>query len=478
VHVEDIIKCSIKIKSILVLLVMSLIVLYCIVHLTAQENTANQFAYLESSKPEVMNFVDPATGYVFQKPFPIEMNFHTLAAVKGYGSYLSPLGDWVATFTAHNQERLLHLNLWNLVTLETRSIPLKEWDYVNPELQNMAWSPNGKMIALTIGEQLASDAGDIELYVYDLTSGNLVKVTDDTYDQSRIYWSDDSNYVLTFTRPCALDVSCAYELNAYSLQGTKTALDQTILLDKVLGLGSFACDAKMSPDNRYITFVSVCLEGYALSTGLPSEIYIWDKETKSLNQLTDFGTDAYASNESSWELYQYHWLDAKTLLVGVDYKIGMGETRTSGQALVLYHPDLTSEIVSKEYGANFIYSPITQKLLVSPIMSPLLEQPKESTTPLSLASISSLLTQDTSKNTLAITSSYSGGVSLYCKALVSLDETQLALIPPDQGNMCLRPPEHITLLPFDHIEDKPYIITAEAGTSLIPLGWIPQVVEG
>jgi hypothetical protein len=111
----------------------------------------------------------------------------------------------------------------------------------------------------------------------------------------------------------------------------------TVDLSALPFAGNFACDPQISPDGRYVSLISNCTGGgNFLSYDFPNEVYLWELKTGALNQISEFAKFAFVGEGEERSgifasYYQQEWLDARTLLIGVNYP---GEARSA--AVVTY----------------------------------------------------------------------------------------------------------------------------------------------
>jgi len=446
----------------------------------AQEESYN-FVYIASvaGTADSLSSSNPALQNVLTEHFTLPDGFSPIFS-PGYGAFLDPTGIWVATFVSQITGALSlppRVHLWNLQTGETRFLSSENWAYINPDFTNLAWSGDGQHVAFSIGETTREGESDTELYAYDLPRDILTRVTDDAFEQSEVYWSADSKYLMTFTTPCLHNEDCAHQLDMYHIEGGKSSLDQSVKLDQLIGLGNYSCDVKTSIDSRYVTFVSICLEGWGGTTGWPSRLYIWDRMTNALAPLTSFGVDAFESkNIASIARYQHNWLDPQTLLVGVDYQItSTVDSNLPQQYLLLYHlPDLTPESLSENYGSNYILNPTTLELYLSPFVSPIFRWATTKTTPLEVASLASLMSTN-KENLESSIVSREETFPLFCKSFISPDGMWLALSSPDTNGGCTNSITELKFVSLSKTQKEAYTISAKEGSFLIPLGWTSEI---
>jgi len=159
--------------------------------------------------------------------------------------YVSPDGRWLAFYTGYAGEFYggatqstfdLALNLLNLDTGETQVItPLLSKDYpdnfakavneigdslVRPEdlqtaflagiTQALAWSPDGKYLAFA-GQM---DGLSSELYLYDMTTKDIQRLSNDDEELQWVNWSPDGKWILHGSRRSSIDEWIEYSIYA------------------------------------------------------------------------------------------------------------------------------------------------------------------------------------------------------------------------------------------------------------------------
>ena len=91
------------------------------------------------------------------------------------------------------------------------------------------------------------------------------------------------------------------------------------------------CELTMSPDNRYIAYVSQCYR--TALPDLPREVYVYDTQTGQRNQVTRF-TEGTTLDDFYTASYTLHWDDVDSLIVSVDYSNASGDLTET----YTYHP--------------------------------------------------------------------------------------------------------------------------------------------
>jgi hypothetical protein len=257
-----------------------------------------------------------------------------------FRSLVSPNGEWIASALTSTDNTRLMIYLYNVVSGEARQITE---GYILMQGRNFGWSPDSLYLALVIGKYTE----DLELLVYSIADSSLTNITNDDFDQHDLGWSPDSKQILTFTHPCSINDPCSHQLEVFDRE--KAAPLAQIDLTSLPFVGGSACDPRVSPDGSFISLISNCGLAIGFVIDFPNEGYVWNVETEELSQITDFANGAKAGVFRSY--YQQVWLDAQTLLIGVNYAVG---DTPEQQRLVTYNPvDKTTNLLSNEFGFGF-----------------------------------------------------------------------------------------------------------------------------
>ena len=72
--------------------------------------------------------------------------------------------------------------------------PVLVWE--NADLTGMAWSPNGELFAVIIGDP---EENSFDVYLYELDSGTTTRLTDTLYHNSGVDWFPSGNYLTFFS---------------------------------------------------------------------------------------------------------------------------------------------------------------------------------------------------------------------------------------------------------------------------------------
>ncbi len=267
-------------------------------------------------------------------------------------SALSPNGEWFATLLAPPSGGPGLIQITNLVSGDIRRVIE---GHILSHGRSMAWSPDGDNLALNITQ----GNEDLDIFVYSLADGQLSNLTNDNFDQQDITWSSDSSQIMTFTRPCAADTACASQLQVFDVQ--RRGLVNSVDLSDIPLLGSAACNALLSPDRRYISFISNCGFGLAGMGDFPSEIHLWELQTGRLIQVTEFSAEAQSSQQLFRAFYNQTWLDNQMLLIGINYQISGGQIHH--QLLAYDVADETQNVLSTAF-AGYRINPLFQQLVV------------------------------------------------------------------------------------------------------------------
>lgn len=224
-------------------------------------------------------------------------------------SQVSPDGRWmVSTLFARDQSRLM-IQVTNVETMQSEAVIE---GYLLGETRHLAWSPDSRTLAIVLR---ATSEMDSDLYIYHMDDSTLLNISNDDFDQRDVVWSQDNNFVLAFTHPCAANTVCADQVTLFDV-ATGRAIT-TADLSTLPFLGSSACN--LNSASNIVAFTSNCGIGIPFATDFPNEVYLWDTSTGTIRQITNYTSQAEPVVASA--SYHYEWLNSTDLLIGVNYQV-------------------------------------------------------------------------------------------------------------------------------------------------------------
>lgn len=153
---------------------------------------------------------DAHTGEIKRKLTKLEVDphFSSLGFIYSAGTW-SPTGDRVA-FAATYKDRPALTILDIKSDKETRELHFRHFG----EILNPAWSPDGRYIAFS-----ALEGGVSDIFIYDLQSDSLERITDDSYADIHPAWSPDGKQLAFVTDRFTTDLEIlkpgSYQLAVY-----------------------------------------------------------------------------------------------------------------------------------------------------------------------------------------------------------------------------------------------------------------------
>ena len=111
-------------------------------------------------------------------------------------------------------------------------------------ITSLSFSPDGEKLALTAVDK----SGYSDIYIFDIESGKLTKLTNDFYDDREVDWSPDGSKIAFTSDRTKFGVEGKYNIFVYDVNDGKV---------EYLIYGNFSCSSPAwSPDSRYLAFVA------------------------------------------------------------------------------------------------------------------------------------------------------------------------------------------------------------------------------
>jgi Tol biopolymer transport system component len=136
-----------------------------------------------------------------------ELTQITPPEISGYDPYWSPDGLTIAFLSSRIPSGLY------TVDAAGATAPVLVWE--NPDLNGMAWSPDGEQFAVIIGDPYENS---FDVYLYDLDSGTTTRLTDTLFHSFVVDWFPSGNY-LTFMSDLG-----GTDMDIYTMTATGTQL--------------------------------------------------------------------------------------------------------------------------------------------------------------------------------------------------------------------------------------------------------------
>jgi hypothetical protein len=321
----------------------------------AQDRSSQLYAYIERSDTTSLVIVDPAvnmTEEIARYVYPVSSGWsvhHVLLHELN-----SELWSFAVLYRGYGD---VMLSIANLKTGFTREL-ITGAPY-NPEI---LWSPDGQKVAFITSSLEPEKKPGLDVYIYDLTTDELKSLTDSKVRYAGLAWSSDSSEIATFSHYCEVLEYCSEQTHSvlyiFDIK-TGLAIDHLILPQEF----TLPCDPIFSPQEDFVAFTSHCY-GYIVGWLAPSDIYLYNRQSKLVERVTTFGDKAFEGSIEKYTfyvIYGYAWLDDQTLLVGVDYRV---VTKEEGHQLLTYHLDGTAMLLSSELGADFTIVPSRGQIIL------------------------------------------------------------------------------------------------------------------
>jgi hypothetical protein len=212
---------------------------------------------------------DTTTGDVQRKlvTMAADPHFESLDFLRSSGAW-SPEGDRVLLSTVRRGRPVLAIYDVDRTALE-REVPVNGVD----QIFQPSWSPDGRFVVFT-----ALARGLSDLYLFDLTGGELTQLTHDPFTDLQPAWSPDGRRLAFVTDR----FSTVLEALSFG-RGELAVLDiATRAIEPVRGLPSGVIDPQWTGDGSGLYF-------RASPTGVPN-VFHFDLETRELSRLTDVST--------------------------------------------------------------------------------------------------------------------------------------------------------------------------------------------
>jgi WD40 repeat protein len=291
---------------------------------SALKTSGPYLAYLRSQADQFEIILTDADG-IGQKIIPYPANANTQAGLSSLNS-LSPDGKWLAYYTGSAGECMgngaanpsdLTLNLLNLTDGKIQVIThLLSQDYPNNFLQaaqqlnqagitagqlqnsfvcgitqSIAWSPDGKQLAFA-GQM---DGLSSDLYIYDLASQTIKRLSSGPEEVQAIAWSPDGQWILDWSSYGSGE-GMTYNLYVTSLVGSVIHKLSVNSCDTARWLDDQTCFS--SEDGNGVGLHALSLVNIKTGAVVP----VWAGEFSSLAVSADHQWLAYFSHYSSQSL--------------------------------------------------------------------------------------------------------------------------------------------------------------------------------
>ena len=144
-----------------------------------------------------------------------------------------------------------------------------------PAFNNPAWSPDGRTIVVA-----GMQEGVIDLFSYDLNSGQVKNLTNDNFSEVQPSYSRDGNYIIYATDMTPEQVPGTLQEGGYNLAILDLSTGSIRVLDVFRGAENL--NPVFSPDNRSVYFLSNS-DGFR-------NLFRYDLDTDKTHRLTDYMT--------------------------------------------------------------------------------------------------------------------------------------------------------------------------------------------
>jgi hypothetical protein len=215
------------------------------------------------------------------------------------GNYLSVISlidfDGTGRFSAYD---------YKFVDLKTHKVLEPIFPKIKPVLsnwknfnENYSWSVNGRYFAF---RGIAQERTQVERYIYDTLTNQILELEFIDGNVDRIYWSSDSQFLVSQS------ISNGQTLITLTNIITKK-IEKTINVTQILSSepDNRVCQLVLSPDNRFLAFISECSSG---PLELPHEIFVADLVTNNIHQATFFTVQALKNpNHVIAGKYNMYW---------------------------------------------------------------------------------------------------------------------------------------------------------------------------
>lgn len=161
----------------------------------------------------------------------------TTLAHEAWSPAWSPLGDWIAYYSAADQGSGLHL---------TRPDGSEDHQILAGDAEYPAWSPDGRRLAfMSLGFPAGQSSADYEIYVVDVDGGNLQQLTHRIGEDGWPAWSHDGTRI-AYTS--SMDYLTESEIHVMRADGQADQL----ITDPTDGLQKYA--PSWSPHDLYLAY--------------------------------------------------------------------------------------------------------------------------------------------------------------------------------------------------------------------------------